>query len=228
MESMDFDAQCFLEGLVAYFIVFEGLDGTGKSSLMQALSEVLKENGLPFYLTREPGGTPLGEALRPLILNRTGGAQISPRTELLLYEASRAQHVAEVIQPKLAEKTWVLSDRFTASSIAFQAGGRDLAMSHVEWLNEFATKGLEPDLTVLLDFTVEEARARRLGRLSAAGEQEDRIESEADEFHERVRQGFLKQAEKNPEKWIVLSAREKPETLISALVAELKGRHWLD
>lgn len=212
---------------MAYFIVFEGLDGTGKSSLMQALSEELKKREQAYYLTREPGGTPLGEALRPLILDRSGPAP-SARAELLLYEASRAQHVDEVIRPKLAAKTWVLSDRFSASSIAFQAGGRELPISHVEWLNEFATGGLRPDLTVLLDFSAEEARARRSGRSASGGDQEDRIESEADAFHERVRQGFLDQAEGEKDRWLVLSARETPEQLKEALLTELKGRHWLD
>ena len=194
---------------------------------MQSLAHELMARGIPHHLTREPGGTLLGEMVRPLILDRSGPAP-SPRAELLLYEASRAQHVEEVIRPKLAGGAWVISDRFAASSIAFQAGGREIPLAHVEWLNSFATKGLEPDLTVLLDLSVEEARARRQGRTDSNGESEDRIESEADAFHERVRQGFLDQADRDPARWLVLSARETPESLKTTLIAVLKERHWLD
>lgn len=212
---------------MAYFIVFEGLDGSGKSSLMKALSSELEARKIPFHLTREPGGTALGEALRPLITDPKGPSP-SPRAELLLYEAGRAQHVEEIIKPKLAQKTWVISDRYAASSIAFQAGGRELAISHVEWLNQFATSGLEADLTVLLDLSVEKARERRVGRLKNDGESEDRIEAEADEFHEKVRLGFLGLARKNTDKWLVLSAELSPEELKSQLLSELRRRHWLD
>lgn len=209
------------------FLVFEGLDGSGKSSLMTALEAELQRRGLPCHHTREPGGTRLGEEIRPLILRKDGPAPV-PRAELLLYEASRAQHVDEVIRPKLAAGTWVVSDRFAASSVAFQAGGRAISEADVVWLNRFATAGLEADLTVLLDLPVELARSRRGGRTTGGGDEEDRIEAEADAFHERVRQSFLSQARAEPTKWLVLSAQLTPAQLLQELLAALKERRWLD
>lgn len=198
------------------FIVFEGLDGSGKSSLMQALATELESQKIDFIRTREPGGTSLGDEIRHLILRKDGQAP-TPRTELLLYEASRSQHVDCVIQPALENKKWVLCDRFTASSVAFQAGGRLIELSQVEWLNRFATNQLEADLTVLLDLSVEESKKRRSGRSEASGQGEDRIESEADQFHEKVRQGFLLQAKNQSEKWLVLDARKAPNELFDEL-----------
>jgi dTMP kinase len=208
------------------FIVFEGLDGSGKSSLMKALEQQLTASNLAFIRTREPGGTPLGDEIRELILRPSESAP-TPRTELLLYEASRAQHVDKVIRPALQSGAWVLCDRYSASSVAFQAGGRQISEEWVENLNQFATDGLEPDLTVLLDLSVEESRRRRNQRESRGGAKEDRIESEADHFHERVRQSFLAQAAKNPKNWLVLNAAESPEVLLQQLLAHLKERRWL-
>lgn len=166
------------------FIVFEGLDGSGKSSLMAALEKELVQKSIHFIKTREPGGTPLGDEIRNMILRKEGPAPTA-RTELLLYEASRSQHVDQVIKPALDKGTWVLCDRFTASSIAFQSGGREISESQVESLNAFATAGVQPALTILLDLSVEESRRRRQGRGQNNGEAEDRIESEADSFHEK-------------------------------------------
>lgn len=207
------------------FMVFEGLDGSGKSSLMSALESELKSKGLLVVRTREPGGTALGDQIREMIL-RQDGPSPTARTELLLYEASRSQHVDQVILPALKQQAWVLCDRFTASSIAFQAGGRSIAESWVEQLNEFATNGLKPDLTVLLDLSVEESRRRRHRRQSQSGEQEDRIESEADSFHERVRKSFTDQAQRDPQHWLVLNAAESPEVLLKQLLEHLRGLKW--
>lgn len=208
------------------FLVFEGLDGSGKSSLMQAFESELNRQQIAFRHTREPGGTILGQSLRPLILRKDIPAPV-PRAELLMYEADRAQHVAEVIRPALKSGTWVLSDRYAASSIAFQAGGREISEADVLWLNRFATGDLQPDLTVLLDLSVEQARSRRAGRNASAGETEDRMESEADAFHIRVRNSFLAQAAAQPDRWLVLSAAETPEKLLSLLLAETRRRQWL-
>lgn len=205
------------------FIVFEGLDGSGKSSLMAALERELQRRQIACYRTREPGGTPLGDEIRNMILRKEGPAPLS-RTELLLYEASRAQHVEEVIRPQLNRGTWVLCDRFTASSIAFQGGGREISEKEVVSLNNFATDGLKAELTVLLDLSVEESRKRRQGRGEQTGESEDRIESEADSFHEKVRQSFLKQAQQDPRSWLVLDARETPEVLFSQLIKTLSEK----
>ncbi|MBX3018995.1 MAG: dTMP kinase [Bdellovibrionaceae bacterium] len=207
------------------FLVFEGLDGSGKSSLMSALEGELQSKGQRTLRTREPGGTPLGDEIRELIL-RTQGAAPTARTELLLYEASRAQHCDLVIRPALERNQWVLCDRFTASSIAFQAGGREIPLTWVERLNEFATSGLKPDVTVLLDLSVEESRRRRNHRNNETGSQQDRIESETDVFHEKVRHGFLKQAEQDPKSWIVLDAAKSPAQLLQELLSKLKGFKW--
>lgn len=190
---------------------------------MVALEKHLTGLGQSFYRTREPGGTPLGEEIRQIILRKTPPNPM-PRAELLLYEASRAQHVDEIILPKIREGQWVISDRFAASSIAFQAGGREISESDVVMLNNFATQNLHPDLTILLDLSVEESKRRRSGREASTGEAEDRIEAEADAFHERVREGFLKQARQNPKGWLVLDARKSPEELKVEMIEQLISR----
>lgn len=209
-----------------FFLVFEGLDGSGKSSLMNQLQTHLENRSLKFIKTREPGGTALGDQIRQLILSKSDNAPTA-RTELLLYEASRAQHVDLVIKPALEKKQWVLCDRFSASSIAFQAGGRQISKEQVVWLNNFATDNLEPDLYILLDLSVEESQMRRQKRAAELGETEDRIESEAAVFHQRVRDGFLQQAQAQPQNWLVLDAAKKPEELFEILLAELMRRKWL-
>lgn len=209
------------------FLVFEGLDGSGKSSLMAALEKELQTRSIQFHRTREPGGTPLGDEIRHMILRKEGPAPTA-RTELLLYEASRSQHVDQVIRPKLAEGLWVLCDRFAASSVAFQSGGREISEADVVMLNNFATGSLKPDVTVLLDLPVEESRRRRQGRGAQTGESEDRIESEADAFHEKVRQSFLKQARADETAWLVLDARETPEVLFKQLLQALADRKILN
>lgn len=207
------------------FVVFEGLDGSGKSSLMSALESELQSKQLSVLRTREPGGTVLGDEIREMILRRDGPSP-TPRTELLLYEASRAQHVDQVIRPALQKKQWVLCDRFSASSIAFQAGGREISEAWVEKLNEFATGQLKPELTVLLDLSVSESRRRRNQREANAGPKEDRIESEADSFHERVRQSFLSQAKRDPSSWFVLDAGRTPVELLAQLMEHLEKLKW--
>jgi dTMP kinase len=211
------------------FLAFEGLDGSGKSSLMKRLEDHLLLTKISFIKTREPGGTPLGDQLRSMILTKTeaNSQAPTPRTELLLYEASRAQHVDTVIRPALAQKKWVLCDRFTASSLAFQAGGRQISEQQVEWLNLFAIDGVQPHLNILLDLTVEESKKRRQNRQGEAGESEDRIESEAEVFHQRVRAAFLKQSQENPAQWLVLDASQSPEKLFDLLKQDLKARTWL-
>lgn len=209
------------------FLVFEGLDGSGKSSLMAALEKELQKRSIEFHRTREPGGTPLGDEIRHMILRKEGPAPTA-RTELLLYEASRSQHVDQVIRPMLAQGLWVLCDRFAASSVAFQSGGREISEADVVMLNNFATSGLKPDVTVLLDLPVEESRRRRQGRGAQTGESEDRIESEADTFHEKVRQSFLQQARADEAAWLVLDARETPEVLFKQLLQALSDRKILN
>lgn len=209
-----------------FFVVFEGLDGSGKSSLMRKLELHLKNAGHEFVTTREPGGTFVGDEIREIILKKQSNPPTA-RTELLLYQASRAQHVDLVIKPALENKKWVLCDRFSASSVAFQGGGRGISIDQVEWLNRFSTNDLNADLTVLLDLSVEESKNRRQNREKNTGSESDRIESEADTFHEKVRQGFLNQALKNPQGWLVLNAALTPDQLFDLLITKLKENKWL-
>lgn len=208
------------------FIVFEGLDGSGKSTLMRGLSRRLEQLQISYLVTREPGGTVLGDQLRDLILANSEDPP-SPVAELLMYEASRAQHVSRKILPALAQGQWVLCDRFTASSLAFQSSGRGLNWEQVVFLNEFATSGLSAHLTVLLDLSVESSKARRSQRESSSGTPADRIEAEADDFHQRVRDGFLRQAKADSKNWLVLSADHTAEDLLEELMSKLKEIGWL-
>jgi dTMP kinase len=210
-----------------FFIVFEGLDGSGKSSLMSSLANHLESYQQKYIRTREPGGTPLGDQIRELILTHSFDQAPCARAELLLYEASRAQHVEKVIRPALANKQWVLCDRYSASSVAFQGGGREISVQDVVSLNDFATTNLRPHLTVLLDLSVEASQNRRAQRSFVTGQKEDRIESEKNDFHERVRQSFLTQARQAPEHWLVLDANRTQEQLFQDLLKTLKGRQWL-
>ncbi len=195
-----------------FFIVFEGLDGSGKSSLIQFLEKELIQRGKLFLRTREPGGTPLGEEIRELILKNQSHPP-SIKAEALLYQASRAQHVDCVIRPALEKRKWVLCDRFSASSVAFQGAARRLGEKEIIQLNDFSTGGLTPHLTVLLDLPVDEAEQRRQRRYQETGEQPDRIENEAKNFHETVRQSFLRQANNSPQSWLVLNSLESSEQL---------------
>ncbi|MEK6773907.1 MAG: dTMP kinase [Bdellovibrionota bacterium] len=208
------------------FLAFEGLDGSGKSTLMDRLEMSLKKNQIKIVRTREPGGTKLGDEIRQLIL-RTSGEAPTPRTELLLYQASRAQHVDQVIKPALSRGDWVLSDRFSASSIAFQAGGRAITEDDVEKLNHFSTQGTRPELTVLLDLPVEKSIERRNQREQKTGERADRMESEKNDFHQRVRDSFLKQAKQNPQTWLVLDAEKSTDQLMEILWEDLRRRGWV-
>ena len=209
-----------------FFVVFEGLDGSGKSSLMKRLELHLKKTNQELIMTREPGGTVVGDEIRNIILKKQENAP-SARTELLLYQASRAQHVDLVIRPALAQKKWVLCDRFSASSVAFQGGGRGISLEQVHWLNDFSTNHLKPDLTVLLDLSVEESKKRRSNRENETGSASDRIEAEADSFHEKVRRGFLDQAAKEADTWLVLNAALTPDELFDLLLKKLTEKKWL-
>lgn len=207
------------------FIAFEGLDGSGKSTLIQGLSAHLKLLQIDHILTREPGGTRLAEEIRNILLSVEDEVPFS-RTEALLYQASRAQHVAEIIQPALLKKSWVICDRFSASSIAFQAFARGLDLASIEWLNHFSTQNIFPDLNVLLDLSVEESHRRIENRNRTQGTSHDRFEKEATDFHKKVRDGFLYQVKKSPASWLVLDATHSSEVLLGELVGELTHRKY--
>jgi len=204
------------------FLAFEGLDGSGKSTLIQGLKLELERRQIDFVSTFEPGGSPLGAEIRQMLLRVKGDAPV-PRAEALLYQAARAQHVETLIRPALQAQKWVLSDRFDASSIAFQAAGRSIQESEIEWLNAFAKAGVTPDLYILLDLPVQES----LRRLNRRGEAADRFEREAQDFHERVRGAYLKMAQVQPEKWLVLSAVDSPERVLERVMEFLKVQKWL-
>ena len=208
------------------FIAFEGLDGSGKSTLIRNLTAVLKQSKVQFLLTREPGGTKLAEEIRNILLKIDDEVPGS-RTEALLYQASRAQHVDRVIRPALEKKMWILCDRFSASSIAFQSFARGLERTDIEWLNRFSTQNIFPDLNVLLDLTVEESHQRMQGRNLSLGTEHDRFEKEQSEFHQKVREGFLFQAKQEPQKWLVLNASQSSEKLSEQLISELKTKKYL-
>jgi dTMP kinase len=183
---------------LALFIVFEGGEGCGKSTQARALYKRLTHDGIRAVLTREPGGTRLGERLRRH-LKQNDGTPISPMAELLLIEAARAQLVSKVIRPALEEGEIVICDRFTPSTLAYQGYGRGLDMDTLRSLNEAATGGLLPELIVLLDIPVEAGLNRKKDK--------DRFESESRAFHTRVRRGYLIMAKADPKKWLVVDGR---------------------
>ena len=165
------------------FIVFEGLDGSGKTTQIHKLTDYLRDHyKKDVVITREPGGTALGEEMRELLL-RMDNAIPTPRCELLIYEAARAQHVDEVIRPALERGEWVLCDRFTASTVAFQSGGRELELSTIDFLNDFATGGLKPHLTIYIDISVDESESRKHQRSLELDVEQDRFEQEKKDFH---------------------------------------------
>ena len=192
-----------------YFITFEGPEGAGKSSQIQMLGEALRDAGREVVITREPGGTPLAEAIREVVKGHHSGEVVHPATELLLIEAARSQHVREVIKPALLDGKIVLCDRFYDSSTAYQGGGRGLARETIDMLNRFAADGAIPDLTILLDLPPERGFARTETRAETIGEY-DRFEEEKLDFHRRVRAEFLALAEREPQRVkVVLADRDK-------------------
>jgi dTMP kinase len=186
-------------------IAFEGGEGAGKTTQARLLAIWLREQGYDVVATQEPGATKMGMRLRALLLD-TAHTGLSPRAETLMYAADRAEHVESVIAPALQRGTVVVTDRYVDSSIAYQGRGRNQPVGEVAGLNRWATGGLEPDLTILLDLPPHEG----LGRRSVSA---DRLEAEPADFHERVREGFLDQAQANPGKYLVLDATEAPAEL---------------
>lgn len=198
------------------FIAFEGGDGAGKSTQVKLLGGWLEELGHPVVLTREPGGTPFGRAVRELVLH---GDHVSPRAEALLFAADRAHHVETLVRPALRRGEVVISDRYQDSSIAYQGAGRDLGVDEVRELSLWATGGLVATLTVLVDLPVGVGLARR-------GGVHDRLESESADFHEAVRGLFLALADSDPGRYLVVDGELPPEQigrLVRARVATLPG-----
>jgi dTMP kinase len=195
------------------FITLEGGEGVGKSTSLGFLRDYLRERNIPVVVTREPGGTPLAEKIRELLLAH-GSESVAPTAELLLMFAARAQHIRHVIEPALAKGEWVLCDRFTDATYAYQGGARQMDFTAIAWLENLVQGALRPDLTLLLDAPVETGLARAKGRRS----EPDRFETEKRQFFEDVRQAYLKLADLHPER-IRLIAADRPLPEVQAALA---------
>ena len=201
------------------FITFEGPDGSGKSTQLKMLAAALCEEGREIVTTREPGGTEIGDQIRAVIMNMKNKA-MDPRTELLLFNASRAQLVEELIRPSLAAGKIILCDRYADSTMAYQGYGHGLDKDELRRLLNFATGGLKPDLTLLFDISAEAGLKRR----QANHEEWNRMDDYALQFHERVRGGFLELAAADPERWVVIDADRDPGVIHAEVLDIVKRK----
>ena len=199
------------------FISFEGIDGAGKTTQIDGLDRLITASGREVVRTREPGGTPLGEKIRGLLL----ADEMTPRTETLLFFAARCEHAEKVIKPALERGAWVLSDRFTDATYAYQTGGKGMKGEEVEALEDWTLSGFAPDVTVLFDLSPEVAARRRSIR---AGEG-DRFERESADFFTCVRNAYLDRARRDPGRFIIVNAEEPPEVIAAKLEKEFQK--WL-
>lgn len=201
------------------FITFEGIEGSGKSTQIALLAEFVAASGTPVTVTREPGGTRIGDKIRGILLDPEHGA-LDPTAELLLYGASRAQHLKEIILPALRAGRLVLCDRFSDATLAYQGYGRGLDREPIRVLDGIVTAGLRPDRTILLDLDAGKGLARAKGRNALSGlEAEARFENEETAFHERVRQGYLALAQEEPRRFRLVNASLAPEQVQEAVRA---------
>lgn len=191
------------------FITFEGIEGSGKTTQIQMLSNRFEEEGLDHVLTREPGGTAMGDQVRKLVLN-PANTDITPACELLLYAAARAQHLEQVIRPALQEGRLVLCDRYVDATLAYQGYGRGLPLDLIVQLHDLDVLRLRPDFTILFDLDARAALDRARAREAGGPEDETRFEREDLRFHERVRSGYLNLARHEPDRFAVIDARGTP------------------
>ena len=201
----------------AIFITFEGIDGSGKTTQLRLLAERLRQAGRDVVEAVEPGGTEIGRQIRAIVLDGRN-TQLTPRAEILLYFASRAQNVEEVIRPALAAGQTVLCDRFTDSTLVYQGYGRGLGPDVVLTLDRIACQGLQPDLTVFVDIDLDESLKRARYRNATSSSSETRLEDESREFHKRVRDAYLALAEREAHRFIVIDG--------AAGIDEVAGRIW--
>lgn len=209
---------------MGYFITFEGVEGCGKTTQIKMLSELLSTRGIHTHLTREPGGCPIADKIRAILLDAENRA-LAPLSELMLYAAARAQHVSEVIIPALSSGRVVLCDRFCDATTAYQSFGRGIDRGVIDTLNNHACQGVSPDLTVLFDCdpAIGLDRARR--RIEASsGPREERFELEALAFHHRVRAGYLQLAAENPDRFLIMNGAESIDDIFSALSTQILTR----
>ncbi|WP_297453334.1 dTMP kinase [Persephonella sp.] len=202
-----------------YFITFEGVEGAGKSTQAKLLYQYLIDNGKDVVLTKEPGGTKTGQKIRQILLEKTDEI-FPPVAELMLYEADRNFHIHNLIKPSLQQGKYIICDRFTDSTLAYQGYARGLDINLIKQLNEIATEGIKPDITFLIDIPVEEG-LKRIRQTRQA----DRIEDEDIQFHKRLREGFLKIAENEKDRIVVLDGMESPENIFAKIIEILKNRN---
>jgi len=200
------------------FITLEGAEGCGKSTQSDLLASYLRGKGVEVVTTREPGGTPTGEMIRDILQHHASGEDIAPGAEVLLFAASRAQHVANVIRPALERGAWVVCDRFVDSSLAYQGGARGLGIDTVLAANEIALGGMWPEVTFWLELPLDAA----LARVVARGAHPDRFESEETAFHQRVHDAYAELAARFPERIVRLDARKSPEEVFADLLEALE------
>jgi dTMP kinase len=202
---------------LSLFITFEGVEGSGKTTQIQRLKKYLDRKGIPCKVTREPGGCPIGEKVRKILLN-PDHREMVPLSELLLYEAARAQHVKEVIEPFLKKRGVVLCDRFSDATIAYQGYGRKIDLRWIERLNHFSSRGIKPDVTFLLDCPSDVGLKRALKRnRTLKQEKEERFEKEKIQFHQRVRKGYLALAKKEPRRMKVIDTRQGEDNVFNKI-----------
>lgn len=209
---------------MSFFITFEGIEGCGKTTQLQLLARRLERLGHRVTVTREPGGCPISDRIRNILLDADNRA-MAPTTELLLYAAARAQHVSEVILPSLRAEIIVLCDRFTDATIAYQGYGRGLEEKTIDRLNLLATGGIRPHLTLLLDCPPETGLDRAFSRINGReGAREERFELESIQFHQRVRKGYLELAGREPERFVVIDADRGINEIEDAVAAAVLKR----
>ena len=213
-----------MTGVAGRFLTFEGIEGVGKTTQVARLAETLGAAGIPHVVTREPGGTPLAEQIRGLVLNARSEA-LPPSAELLLMFAARAVHLSNLIEPALRGGTWVLCDRFTDATYAYQGGGRGLPRRDIGQLETLVQGDRRPDLTLLLDVPVEVGLSRSAKR--DAGATRDRFEAERREFFERVRAEYLARARAEPGRFAVIDAAQQVDAVSAGIRAVLKSRSWI-
>lgn len=204
------------------FITFEGVEGSGKTTQIQLLSNSLEERGVEHLLTREPGGTPIGDQIRRLVLH-PGHSSMTPTCELLLYTAARVQHIQQVIGPALDEGRLVLCDRFKDATLAYQGYGRGLSLELIHRLHSLEGLTLQPDLTLIFDIETGTALDRARNRDRTRRVDETRFEQEELEFHEKVRAGYLELARVDPERVVVINALGSPDEVHSRVLAAVRN-----
>jgi len=209
---------------VGYFITFEGVEGCGKTTQIKLLSQFLSDRGIRTLLTREPGGCPIADKIRAILLDAENLA-LSPLAELMLYAAARAQHVTEVIAPAINTGEIVLCDRFCDATVAYQSFGRGIDRDVIDTLNRHACQGVSPDLTVLVDCDPRIGLERARRRIEAtSGPREERFELEEIAFHQRVRAGYLQLATDQPERFLIVDGSDSIEAISTIIATKLLAR----